>query len=229
MRKYKAIYTDTFGVENIEISSDGSIMHLPLRGVIFDGVDFELLTGDKVEGNKFHYEIANENDHFLTNFRIKVTFPIHIEHQQKVTTEQIIFTILVGDQDGIQGQESIGNTVVLNTSFGQFTSTAMVDFEDSLIEIQNKLPKGTDIKACVSCKYSTYNPFGNVSFGDLSCFRNIKERLHKIEDKHSLLEVWDKAYKEGKTFKVQEIFICPEHEYQTKADWMYKSWADVVE
>ena len=228
MPKYKAIYSDKFGEETTEISSDGSIMHMTLRGIVFKGVDFEGLNGE-IDQSKFQYE-EYKGGADLTNFRIIVTFPITIDHRQKVASERITFRITVGDQADIKSQDLINETVVLNASFGQFTSTDKVeDFESALINIQNKLPKGTNIKACVSCKYSTYSPFGNVNFGDMTCFRNIKERLYKIEDKHSLLEVWEKASKERKIFKVQEIFVCPEHEFETKNDWMYKDWSYRVE
>jgi len=229
MRKYKATFTDSFGEETIEISSDGSIMYLPLRGVIFDGVDFELLTGDKVDLAKFHYEIANVNDHFLTNFGITVTFPINIEHQQKITTEQITFTYTTGDQTGIKGRALNTDTVILDTYFGQFTLTKKVQhFEESLLDIQVKLPKGTDIKACLSCKYSTYHPLGGVDFGDMTCLKNVKELLPKIHDKSSLMDVYDEAFAGDKAFKVQEIFLCPEHESETLDDWRYKGWSHTV-
>jgi len=227
MTIYKAIYTDKFGEENVDISSDGSIMYIPLRGVIFEGTDFEWLSGE-IDESKFQYE-CYEGGADLTNFKITVTFPIKIEHQQKITTEQITFTYTTGDQTGIKGQALNSDTVVLNTYFGKFTLNQKVEhFEDSLLKIHVKLPKGTDIKACVSCKYSTYHPLGGADFGDLTCLKNAKELLPEIHDKNSLMSVYDEAYGGGKAFKVQEVFLCPEHEYETLDDWRYKGWSHAV-
>jgi len=149
MTIYKAIYTDKFGEENVDISSDGSNMYLTLRGVAFEGTDFEGLSGE-IDEIKFQYEYY-EGGADLTNFRITVTFPINIENQQKITTEQITFTYTTGDQTGIKGRALNTDTVILDTYFGQFTLTKKVQHcEESLLDIQVKLPKGTDIKACLS-------------------------------------------------------------------------------
>jgi len=77
-------------------------------------------------------------------------------------------------------------------------------------------------------KYSTYHPLGGVDFGDMTCLKNVKELLPKTHDKSSLMDVYDEAFAVDKAFKVQEIFLCPEHEYETLDDWRYKGWSHTV-
>ena len=62
-------------------------------------------------------------------------------------------------------------------------------------------------------------------FGGLNCFRDLKDEINKISNKGDLMNLWDKGYKEKTTFNVQEIFDCPEHEFETKSDWRYKDWS----
>jgi len=141
MRKYKLIYTDKFGEETTEISSDGSMMYLTLRGIAFEGTYFEGL-GSEIDESKFEYFEFEDGSGDLTNFRMKITFPINLYHQQKIITEKITFTIVTGNVPEMKNSKDNDKTVILDTSFGQFTSTEkMEDFESSLIEIQNKLPE----------------------------------------------------------------------------------------
>ncbi len=225
MRKYKVIYRDKFGEEETEISSDGSIMYVTLRGIKFEGSDFEGFEGE-VDKNKFDYEMYQNGSGDLTNFIMEVIFPIKIEHENKIVTKKMKFNIEVGKEHEIEGLESIVNAIELNTAFGKFKSTKKVEwFEDAIIEIQNMLPEKTQIKTCLSCKYSNYHPVGNGMFGSLYCFKKIKKQLNIIIDKHDLMRLWtNEAVEKGEIFNVQEIFDCSEHQFIAKNDWTYKDW-----
>lgn len=225
MRKYPIKFVDKFGEEESEISSDGSDMHLTLRGIKFEGSDFEGLSG-AVDATKFDYEIFQDGSGDLTNFRMEVTFPIKIDHDSKIHTEQFTVNIEVGKELEIDGLDSIVHTAELDTPFGKFNSTKKMEwFEGAVIEIQNMLPEKTQIKTCLSCKYSNYHPVGNGMFGSLYCFKKLKNETSAIRDKYDLMNLWtEEAVKNKDICSVQEIFDCPEHQFITKADWTYKDW-----
>jgi len=225
MRQYKIIYKDKFGEEETEIFSDGSIMYVTLRGIKFEGSDFESFKGE-VDKSKFDYEMFQDDFRELTNFIMEVIFPIKIEDKNKIITEEIKFTIEVGKELEIKGLDSIVNKIELNTSFRNFISTKKVEwFEDAIIEIQNMLPKKMQIKTCLSCKYSNYHPVGNGMFGSLYCFKKIKKELSTIRDKYDLMSLMtNEAVENEEIFNVQEIFDCSEHQFITKNDWTYKDW-----
>jgi len=225
MRQYKIIYKDKFGEEKTEIFSDGSILHVTLRGIKFEGSDFEGFKGE-VDKSKFDYEMFQDDFGELTNFIMEVVFPIKIEYENKIITEEIKFTIEVGKELEIKELDSIVNKIELNTSFGNFISTKKVEwFEDAIIAIQNMLPEKMQIKTCLSCKYSNYHPVGNGMFGSLYCFKKIKKQLRTISNKDDLIRLWtDEAVENKEIFNVQEIFDCSEHQFITKNDWAYKDW-----
>ena len=225
MRKYKVKYKDKFGEEETEISSDGSTMYITLRSIQFEGTDFEAFEGE-VDKRKFDYEMYQDGTGELTNFRMEVVFPIKIYHTKKIVNEKIKFEIEVGKELEIDGLESIVNSIELNTSFGNFKSTKKIEwFEDAIIEIQNMLPKKTQIKTCLSCKYSNYHPVGNGMFGTLYCFKKIKNKINTFNNKYDLMNIWTKeAIGNEEIFNVQEIFDCSEHQFITKNDWTYKDW-----
>ena len=60
-------------------------------------------------------------------------------------------------------------------------------------------------------------------FGGLNCFKNLKEDVEKICDKSDLMAMWDNGMENKKTFNVQETFVCDDHEFVTKNDWVYKN------
>ncbi len=225
MKKYKAVYTDKYKKEDIEILSNGSVMSLTLRGIEFEGIDFEGLTG-KVDNSKFKYDMCQDGVGDLTDFRVEVQFPIKINHKDNTTIETIRFVIDVGDTSEIKGLEPVANTVELSTSFGKFKSNKKVEFfEDSIIEIQNMLSSNTKIQSCISCKYSNYHPVGNGMFGSLYCFKKMKSTLKTVTNKYDLMDIWtDEAINNGTIFNVQEIYECEEHVFIGKDDWTYKNW-----
>jgi hypothetical protein len=216
MRKYLVKYKDKFGKERTEISSDGRTMHLVLRGIEFEGSDFEMLEG-KIDDNKFEYEKYQDCLGDLTNFELEVNFPIRIVWDKTDTIESLTAFIRTGKEV----ETSV--FLMLRTKFGIFRNTKNYGwFEEALIEIQNSLPENTHIKTCLSCKYSSYHPLGNGMFGGLKCFKNLKLETDTIRSKDDLMNLWDKGCKEKTIFNTQEVFDCPEHQFISKSDWMYK-------
>ncbi|MDW7691874.1 DUF6304 family protein [Flammeovirgaceae bacterium SG7u.111] len=217
MIEYAAKYKDKFGEEKTKVYSDGTTMHLVLRGIKFEGSDFEMLEG-KVDDKKFEYEKYQESclgD--LTNFELEIDFPIIIIWNNDPVIGNLNASIVTGKESNV--------FLELKTKFGKFQNTKNCGwFEDALVEIQKMLPQKAQIKTCLSCKYSSYHPVGSGMFGGLSCFKNLRLEADNICNKDDLMILWEKGCREKTIFNVQEVFDCSEHQFITKNDWTYKDW-----
>lgn len=222
MRKYPINYKDKFGKEKTEITTDGSTMYLTMRGIKFKGVDFESLEG-AIETNKFQYEMYQDGSGVLTNFRMEIELSVKLHHKNKTVFSKIKFNIGVGNKLKI---ETPKDTVELETPFGRFKSQKKIEyFEGSIIEIQKMLPSNTQLIICLSCKYSNYHPVGNGMFGALYCFKQMKNKVANVNNKHDLMNLWtEEAVLNNHIFNVHEVFDCAEHKFITKHDWTYKDW-----
>ncbi|WP_299312669.1 DUF6304 family protein [uncultured Aquimarina sp.] len=231
MRKYSATYQDRRGTETTVIKSDGSDMFLTLRDIDFEGHDFEMFTGE-VDNTKFDYAMSADGSGDLTNFKITITIPtlFYNSLSNQTFTENLTVHIEVGETKTLIGLDSEINSLRLVTSFGEFKVEKKLEWmEDALIALQNQLPENIYLKTCLSCKYGNYSPFGNGMFGNVYCFKNIKEQLVAVNDKTDLLDIWTKeAMESGDIFSVQETFDCDEHQLLSEDDWVYKSWTKFI-
>ena len=168
--------------------------------------------------SKFEYVIYENEIGDLTNFELTTVIPIDIVRNEKEIIGNMTAFIITGNSNSIV-------RLKLETEYGIFLDKKKYGyFEDAIIGIQKKLPENTKIKTCLSCKYSNYHPLGNGMFGGLNCFKDLKEDVEKLCNKSDLISMWDKGMKNSKAFNVQEIFVCVDHKFVTKNDWVYKSW-----
>ncbi|WP_299602989.1 DUF6304 family protein [uncultured Aquimarina sp.] len=232
MRHYKTTYQDKRGTEQIVIKSDGSEMVTTIRGINFDGPDFDQLTADKIDHEKFDYQMLADGSGDVTNCSFLITIPIKLYNttSKELFEENLDAYIVVGDDTTINGLDHELNSLTLHTSFGKFTVEKKLEWmEDALIALQNQLPAHIYINTCLSCKYSNYSPYGNGMFGGIYCFKKIKEQLKSLHDKTDLFSIWTKeAMDKGDIFSVQETFDCEEHQLLTNNDWVYKSWTKTI-
>jgi len=221
MKEFSTLYTDKFGTEQTDFQSNGSELRIKLRGIDFKGDCFESLEGE-IDERKFEYvKFGEEDSKFgdLTNCRFYIEIPIKL-----IKKEEEITKLLQADIQ-IDQSKNYGINLTINSNPNPISNSKRFGyFEDALVEIQEQLPKDEKIKSCLSCKFSHYSPFGNGMFGDLYCFKKIKEKTSEIKDKISLFAVWELAHKEDKLFNVQETFDCDEHQFIESDDWNYSNW-----
>lgn len=232
MKIYTATYQDKRGAEEVIFKSNGSELYTTIRGVNFSGGDFEQLTADKIDETLFDYEMFADGSGDITNFQLKITFPIQLYNSltNQVSTENLKALIVVGEYTTIEGLDHELNGLILTTSFGEFVVQKKLEWmEDALIMLQNQLPKHIYIKTCLSCKFSNYHPVGNGMFGSMCCFKNFKNELEQVSSKYDLMDLWtDERIKNQSLFFVQETFYCDEHQLLTENDWVYKSWTKTL-
>lgn len=186
----------------------------------------------EIDNAKFDYSMFADGSGDITNFNIKITIPIQFYNSlsNQNFTEDLIAYIEVGENTTIDGLYHELNSLSLKTSFGSFKVEKKLEWmEDALIALQNQLPENMYLKTCLSCKYSNYSPYGNGMFGNIYCFKNLKEELKQVRQKHDLLHIWTaEAVNKGDIFSVQETFDCSEHKLPTADDWYYKSWTKLI-
>jgi putative sterol carrier protein len=94
------------------------------------------------------------------------------------------------------------------------------DYERMLFDLQITLPQKYKIETCFFCRFSCYHPVGNDNFGALDCFKNCKEKMVKVEEKHGLLDLYREE--EANIQKVEETSYCAEFQSIEKDNWVYK-------
>jgi hypothetical protein len=94
------------------------------------------------------------------------------------------------------------------------------DFENMLFNLQKSLPSKYKIATCFFCRFSCYHPVGNDNFGVLDCFKNCKEKMVKVKEKHGLLDLYREE--ENNIQKVEETSYCTDFQIIEKDDWVYK-------
>lgn len=232
MRNYKATYQDKRGIEEIVVQSNGTEMFFTLRGIDFNGSDFEGFSASEIDNTKFDYELFKDGSGDITNFKLTITIPIRLYNAQsnQTFTENLKAHIEVGETTTIKGLDSELTCLTLTTSFGEFVVEKRLEWmEDALIALQNQLPENIYLKTCLSCKFSNYHPVGNGMFGALCCFKNHKKELEQVRDKYDLMELWSEDnIKKQSLFFIQETFDCPEHQLPTTGDWFYKDWRKFI-
>ena len=219
MRKYLVKYKDKFGEEKTKISSDGSTMYLIIRGIKFEGEDFDCLEG-KIDDDKFEYIKYADGSGDLTNFRMKIIFPVKISHKTKIKTENVTFEIEVGKTNDIAKLSP--NSIELDASFGFFNSTKKWGV-NSMWEMKKMLPKDTRLITCLTCSKSAYTPGEGKSFGGLICFKKMQKDFNNASNNHELINIIGKGWAEDTIINVQETFDCYEHQYYIKNNGGYKS------
>lgn len=221
LKKYPVKYSDKFGFLKSEVVSDGSNLKIELRNTIFEGSEFESLETKKIFDN---FEFNSDNE--LTNFELEINIPIIISSLKDSFIGELIIKLEKNlENKKLNGVELLIKEGILKTKFGNnLFSRSMYNFEGFMILIQNMLPENYEIRTCISCKYSNYHPCGSPEFGGLTCFKNIKNKVDKISDKMELMSICDEEIPNNKLFAVNEIYECPEHEFISKHDWVYKSW-----
>lgn len=208
MVTWATIYQDRFDTVNTTIRNDGHRLEMTVRGIVFAGTDFDLLSPapDQPADGLSSFTMCQGD---LCSCTIECTIPLPIVLADGTTTPvQLRATIALGDPDPERGglvSQSVA--LALSTAFGDFHSAGDSGwFEDELLELQSKLPDGLSLKACITCAFSDYSPYGHGLFGDLACFRGNKAAYRDVRSKGDLFRIWDTA-----TEFVQETHLCSDY------------------
>jgi hypothetical protein len=203
---YPVKYHDRFGKEQTSILNDGKTLSMTVRGVEFQGTDWdslEPLPMSALVENQFVLQGGS-----LCSCKIEVEMPVPVVISDKGENGTLEIEIELGDPlpNGNLNKETLllklrlGNEVLSSSGRSGW-------FEDEMLDLQRKLPEGTLIKACINCAFSDYSPAGHGFFGCLACFRGNKAGYRGVTSKWGLFKIWDTM-----TEFVQETYLCPEFE-----------------
>lgn len=206
---YPAVYTDARGVESTSITNDGETLRLLLRGVSFVGPDFDALEpepGD-LDRAQARFTLAQGCLHACV---LEWTMPMLVVHQERAVECPLRARLELGYPHPDGGNASEALLLELTTPSGRLRSAGRSGwFEDELLDLARQLPPGDSIRACITCAFSDYSPYGHGLFGGLACFRDAKEAYRRVTGKQQLFDVWDLM-----TDFVQETYLCDQ--YQTR-------------
>lgn len=202
----RATYTDAAGIEHVTLRNDGSELKMTVRGVEFVGTSFdgfepaESSVPDALGFTFLHGDLCS----FVLEFEL--TLPVVVGARESAGL--LRSRLQLGDP-GPRGSVT-NETLQLELELGakSYRSRGTSGwYEDELLDIQRSLPEGTFMKACITCAFSDYSPYGHGLFGDMMCFRDAKDAYRAVNSKGDLFAIWNQC-----SGDVQETHLCPEYE-----------------
>jgi hypothetical protein len=204
---YSARYKDRFGEESTTILNDGETLTMIVRGVRFQGTDFDSFepqeVSDPAQLSSFTFLHGS-----LCYCTIQPDIPNPVVTPTDTVNGLLTFDLELGEPlpTGQMDRERLKVCIRFNEQ--DYCSEGKTGwFEDEMLDLQRKLPPGTFMKACINCAFSDYSPAGHGLFGGLACFRENKAGYKSVRSKANLFAVWDTM-----TEFVQETYLCPEFE-----------------
>lgn len=207
---YITRYRDRFGEENTTILNDGESLTMIVRGVRFQGSDFDSFEPQDVSDSAqlSPFTLSHGSLCFCV---IEADIPIPVVTLTGIVDILLTFVLELGEPlpTGQIDRERLKLCLTFNEQ--SYTSEGSTGwFEDEMLNLQSNLPPGSFMKACINCAFSDYSPYGHGLFGNMICFRANKRGylalpLGKDFDKDDYFEVMGTVSE-----MVQETFLCSE-------------------
>jgi hypothetical protein len=203
---YAAVYEDARGRESTVIHNDGRLLRLNLRGIDFEGRDFDGLS--PAHGSSEDASLLFTLQHGdLCACKLEWSMPLRLEHDGVEVPGVLSVTLELGEPlpNGRTSAEIL--SLSLHSLAGSASSSGLTGwFEDELLEIVGALGDSVRVRACITCAFSDYHPAGHGLFGGLACFRDAKQEYSEARGKRGILAVWDR-----RTEFVQETYLCEQY------------------
>jgi hypothetical protein len=202
-----AWYRDARGTERIEIHNDGLNLRTLIRGVPLAGSDFDSLSVDAAHCAEAASLFTLYGDE-LCACQLEVAFPIEVVVGGAAMAGTLVAELELGapnpERPGIS-RETL--TLGLRLPGRELRSAGNSGwFEDELRDLWRQLDGG-HLRACFCCAFSDYSPYGHGLFGDMVCFRDVKEAYRRVSTKQALFDLWPRL-----SGYVQETHLCPQFE-----------------
>lgn len=198
-------YTDRIGTIVGTMTNDGSDIRIDLDGWEFVGKVFDELEPVQSANlpERFHLDHG-----FLMDCDFEFTIPILLNDRNQMTPVNLLVQF-AGEKPDDNGElDCDAFKVALDYGTHRIISSGKSGYmENELLEIQKQLPDGVFIQSCINCMYSDYSPYGNRFFGDMMCFRNLKQEYLQVKSK---ADFWGVANRFERL--VQETWLCDEFE-----------------
>ncbi len=202
---YPATYADPRGSEYTYIFNNGAVLGIEIRGVKFQGSDFDSLRPvpetPPVLLKQFTLNGEDVCDCTITCDITQVVSTPAIRHVGVLHVK-----VCLGQPAANGGIDK--EDLQLRITYGEcdFTSQDIGGlFECSLLDLQKQMPTAHHLVNCFACAYADYFYGGQSMFGSMVCFRECKAEYLAVRTKDDYIAVWDKN-----AGPVQETGICPE-------------------
>jgi hypothetical protein len=200
---YPGTYIDPRGREILQIVNDGATLVTTIRGVRFAGRDFDSLApAADTPGDQLLLFTLSSGELCACKFTFEIPLPLVVHGRPGVGTLHVELDLgRPAPRGGIDHEHlrlsfAHGDSLVTSSGLSGL-------FENELLELQSRLPQDVHLKACINCLFSDYSPYGQGLFGNMLCFRNIKEEYLRVTSK---VEFWEVHGRQDR--QVQETFLC---------------------
>jgi hypothetical protein len=209
---YPARYKDRLGEVVTTVSNDGGTLTMVVRGVLFRGTDFD---GFEPQGVSDPAELASFA--FLHGSLcfcvIEADIPVPVVTPAGVVDALLTFALDLGEPlpTGQMDRERLKLRLAVNSqTYSSGGGTGW--FEGEMLDLQERLPPGTFLKACINCAFSDYSPYGHGLFGTMICFRANKAGYQALPSGEDFSKDDYFAVMDTVSDRVQETHLCPEFE-----------------
>lgn len=204
---YLAKYRDKFGEEHTTIHNNGHLLSLTVRGVTFEGNDFDSLKATTPLNNP-QLETFTLHHGDLRDCEIECDIPMILIDNEDSSESNLHVHLKLGAPRSDGGIENEELQLRLDIDVRSYYSCGQHGwFEDELLEIHEQLSNNRYLKCCFNCAFSDYSPAGSGLFGSMLCFRDSKREYLEVKNKADLLSILEKM-----TEFVQETYSCSEFE-----------------
>jgi hypothetical protein len=206
---YKATYRDAHSQETTEIRNDGEMLEMTVRGVTFmgnlDNFKPVISPGDPALSS-FTLDRYSDGSVELCGYVLEFEMPLPVNTPDGIAEGTLTVHRELGfpNERGLFDREIVA--LRLNFAGVVYRSPGRHEcFENELLGIQQMLPEGVFMRACINCAFSDYNVAGNGPFGYMMCFRGSKEAYLGVRGKDEYIDIMDE-----RTSFVQETYLCDE-------------------
>lgn len=215
MQKYKLLFKDKYGTEQVNCLTDGSLLYTNLRGYQLEGSSFNMFEPRPSEEENFSYLFETKEGCISGVFTLFIPLTINIDNTSHTVELKLEF-------DYREETNIRASLILQGIHYSSVDSFGWV--EDALCHLQILLPQNARIHSCLTCAYSHYHPAGSNDLGSLLCLKAVKSTaLNKVRDKQSLMDLLDADENNSLIDQVLEIHSCEQFISPKKTDWLYKN------
>jgi hypothetical protein len=199
------VYSDSSGSIAGELANNGTLLLVRLGETVLLGYAFDSLQPERMDSFPARFTLQNG---FICNCRLDFVMPLLLKDGRMVVPATLTVSLVLGKPDHRNAidEERYSASLAFRRERIRTTEPAR-DFEDLLSTLARQLPEGMSFFNCFGCQYADYSVYGSGAFGDMMCFRNVKERYNAVRTKldyRRIQESFDET--------VQEVYLCEEFE-----------------
>lgn len=196
-----AVYTDKHGSIHTSITNDAETLTITLDGIVFSGDTFIFFQPATLLPLPDRFTLGQLGE--LTDYTLSCRIPIPT-WRDGMSIQAFLLLEVEYQEDAIRASRSSPYFHFRFETDNEITEIGKLqEFEGVFDVLKEKLPGNIVIKTCYTCQYSDYSVYGSDIFGDMLCFRNVKDTYTKVRGKDEYMGMMDNFER-----MVQETYLC---------------------